>query len=474
MGITINEIHREKDVNKSSVVSASEPMNQYALIRKVTGPGFGVRITYLEPDPDDEKEIQWFEEDLPVSAGKFRLGQNQNRKDRLRFSHLIHCSEGIKSGYFAVSPRKGETWALFKNWDIKWSLEPDSHRKYEYEFVEVLSDYNDEAGVFVSYLHKAKGFSSVFFRMGCEEADIFRIIPRSLYRFSHKVPSLKLAGTEGVPKDAYELDQAALPETIKEVIAPSIYESNIKSKPQAVYFASKGNVFQTGQIWSFYSGYDDMPLYYGKIQKITYTQTFKQEPILKLHISRLKTTPFPKDVIAWEDRTMPVGCGTYYARNVQETITSNEVSHQVTPQISMDGKEYTILPKTGEVWVIYRSWSSSIDVEDLEYGSYAIVEVLDDSLDYKVLHLEKEYYRDDDDDKSDYRYLKAAKEYIDDEDDDEEDGSEPIFTIPRSKRLRFSHKVPASRVTKEIYGELKDVLKVDARALPFFLKYPDH
>ncbi|CAA7061909.1 unnamed protein product [Microthlaspi erraticum] len=90
----------------------------YAQIRKVSAPLFGLRITYLEPDPDDEKEVLWFEEDLPVSVGKFRLGKNQNTTDRSVFSHCIQCNEGSSTGHFTVSPRKGETWALFKNWDI--------------------------------------------------------------------------------------------------------------------------------------------------------------------------------------------------------------------------------------------------------------------------------------------------------------------------------------------------------------------
>ncbi|KAG2300174.1 hypothetical protein Bca4012_011769 [Brassica carinata] len=432
----------------------------YAQIRKVSAPTFGLRITYLEPDPDNEKEIKWFDEDLPVSTGKFRLGKNENTKDRSIFSHLIQRNEGNNTGHFTVSPRKGETWALFKNWDINWSSEPDSHRSYEYDFVEILQDYADETGVFVSYLHKAKGFATVFFRTETGPADIFRI--NSLYRFSHMVPSFKLTGTEakGVPKDAYELDQAALPKTIEEVMVPS--ESNSKPKRQDIYFASEGKVFQTGQIWSFCSGYDDLPLYYAMIRKITFTHAFRQEPVVKLHISRLKvTTPFPKDVIEWKDRGMPVGCGTFYARKALEIISPYQVSHQVIPQVSLDGAEYTILPKIGEVWAIYRYWSSYIDVEDLEFGLYDIVEVLDDALeDYKVQLLVQESYLNDNENYT--RYFKGATEYV----DNEVEGSEPIFTIPKSERIRFSNKVHASRVTKEIHGELMDLFSMEFNAVP--------
>lgn len=49
-----------------------------------------------------------------------------------------------------------------------------------------------------------------------------------------------------------------------------------------------------------------------------------------------------------------------------------------------------------------------------------------------------------------------------------------IFTIPKSKLLRFSHQIPASRVIKEIEGDLKEVFKVDTRALPTNVRFQDH
>ncbi|ESQ41878.1 hypothetical protein EUTSA_v10013076mg [Eutrema salsugineum] len=447
----------------------------YAQIRKVSAPSFGLRITYLEPDPDDEKEIQWFEEDLPVSAGKFRLGRNQNTKDRSIFSHLIQCNVGTNTGHFVISPRKGETWALFKNWDMKWSSEPDSHRKYEYEFVEILSDYTDEAGVSVAYLHKAKGFASVFFRMGTDNADIFHILPHSLYRFSHKAPSFKLNGVEGkgLPKDAYELDQAALPEPIEEVIVPFYKEAKLtvpKPKPEALCFTTNGKVFQTGQFWAFsgYYDYDYMPRSYCKIQKITLTQAFKQKAEYKLHVSRLKPSPSQKNVILWKDKKMPAGCGTFFGTKTLSVFCPENVSHQIVPQISMDGNEYIILPKTGQVWAIYRCWAPHYDVEALEeqYLDFDIVEVLDDALDFKVLALKLALFPSEEK----KRFFRAADSRTCDCGNCG-DESEVTFTIPKSKRLTFSHQVPASRVTKEIDGELQEVFEVDSRALPSSLDY---
>nr|VDC79013.1 unnamed protein product [Brassica rapa] len=445
---------------------------QYALIRKVSVPSFGLRITYLEPDPDDEEEIQWFEEDLPVSAGKFRLGKNQNTKDRSLFSHVTHCNEGgSNSCHFTVSPRKGETWALFKNWDMNWSSEPDSHRNYEYEFVEILSDYYTDgaACVSVALLHKAKGFASVFFRMGTGEADTSQILPQNMYQFSHMIPSFKLTGTEakGLPKDAYELDQAALPEKIAEVTIPSHLLAAPKPKQEELSFTINGKVFQAGQIWSYIGCFDNMPRDYCRLYKISATQAFEQAPVYKMHAFRFKATPLPKDIIPWEerryaDKKMPVGWGTYLLTQGSLALTLDRFSHLIVPV--KERNEYTILPKIGEVWAIYRFWTPYLSVYEMEknYVDYGIVEVLDDALDYKVMALEPALQFEEDERKK--RVFRAAESKPLDFDDD--DGSGVIFTIPRSKMLRFSHQIAASRVVKEIDGELKELFELDSTAVP--------
>ncbi|KAJ4908166.1 hypothetical protein Rs2_11824 [Raphanus sativus] len=447
----------------------------YARIRKVSAPSFGLRITHLEPDPDDEREILWFEQDLPVSAGQFRLGKNENTGDRSMFSHVVHCKEGSNSGHITVSPRKGETWALFKNWDINWSSEPDSHRKYEYEIVEILSDYADGTGVSVAFLHKAKGFASVFFRMGTggdadtfrmgtgDEADTSQILPQDIYRFSHMIPSFKMTGFESkrLPKDAYELDPAALPKTIEEkTVPPHLIPT---PKPEALCFPCKytGNVFQTGQFWAFSSHYDYMPRSYCRIQKITVTQAFEQKPEVKMHVCRLKPTPFPEGFIRWQDKSMPVGCGTFSLPKTCSIFVPGHVSHQVFPQPSRDGNEFTILPRIGQVWLIYRSWFPDYDVEALEGKclDYEVVQVLDDALNYKVLALTPV----DEESNKFFRAAKSRPSYR-----YEEDGTGVVFTIPQSKILRFSHQIPASRVTKEVDGEMEVLFEVDDSAIPSF------
>lgn len=163
---------------------------------------------------------------------------------------------------------------------------------------------------------------------------------------------------------------------------------------------------------------------------------------------------------------MPLGCGTYYPKTVLEIITPDAVSHQVMmPQISLGGKEYTILPKTGEVWVIYRYWRRDIEAERLDYCTYNIVQVLDDTLDYKVLLLGRESGHD----RGEFYEISWFKEVKKYQHYDDDGWAEPIFTIPKTERLRFSHQVPASRVTKERFGDLEDLFKVESRALPINL-----
>ncbi|KAK4266476.1 hypothetical protein QN277_027389 [Acacia crassicarpa] len=187
----------------------------YALIRKVLSPGFKLRITWFEADPDDEDESNWVDKDLPVACGKYVLGNTEVTEDRLMFSHLILC-EKISRNTFKVFPKKGETWALFKNWDIKWYTDVKAHEKYEFDFVEIVSDYVEGEGVSVAYLEKLKDFVSLFTRANKGGNDSFQIPSVELFRFSHRIPSFKMTGQErvGVPKGSFELDPASLPENL--------------------------------------------------------------------------------------------------------------------------------------------------------------------------------------------------------------------------------------------------------------------
>ncbi|OIW13837.1 hypothetical protein TanjilG_31726 [Lupinus angustifolius] len=190
----------------------------YALVKKVASP-FKLQITWLEPDPDDEGGISWFNADLPFGCGKFKLGGTQKTADRAMFSHQMHGIKGSGKGSYMVCPKQGETWAIFRDWDIKWSSDPEKRLKYEFDYVEILSDFAVNIGIEVAYLGKVKGFVSLFQKTEKKGTNGFCVHPNELYRFSHRVPSYKMTGNEreGVPKGSFELDPAALPSNLFEV-----------------------------------------------------------------------------------------------------------------------------------------------------------------------------------------------------------------------------------------------------------------
>ncbi|KAJ6305802.1 hypothetical protein OIU78_021183 [Salix suchowensis] len=196
----------------------------YARIKKVLSPGFKLLITWLEASSDLRHEKDWSDKDLPVACGKFESGDSQRTADRALFSHRMCFMNGNSRGSYYIYPQKGETWALFKDWEMKWSSEPEKHRPpYRFEFVEVLSDFDENFGIGVAYLQKVKGFVSIFQRAARDRVIQFCIPPTELYKFSHRIPSFRMSGKEGdgVPADSFELDPASLPSNLDDLSDPS-------------------------------------------------------------------------------------------------------------------------------------------------------------------------------------------------------------------------------------------------------------
>ncbi|CAA7061912.1 unnamed protein product [Microthlaspi erraticum] len=222
---------------------------------------------------------------------------------------------------------------------------------------------------------------------------------------------------------------------------------NAERKPEALCFPKEGKVFQAGQVWSFSNGYSDIPRYYGRIQNITLSQGLEQAPELELHVGRLRVKPYQKDVIQWKDKRMPIGCGSFLVNKGCTIFPPSRLLHQLVRQTSMEGNECTILPKIGDVWAIYQTWDPSYKLSDLEANvfDFEMVEVLDDASDFKVLSLESVYLCNRDGEKKEVlRAAKSRTSYC----CDDEDGV--IFTIKKSKMRRFSHWIPASKVTNKI------------------------
>lgn len=180
----------------------------YARIKNVYSSNFKVTYTWLEHDPIDDAEKEWSEEELPVGCGEFKLGKTTSSKDKPIFSHLMSWSSG-KRGSFEVYPIKGEVWALFKNWDIGWRSDAHNHKIFEYEVVEVLSDFKEGIGATVSNLVKVNDIVCLFMRT---VDGVHKMSASELLRFSHKVPSYQLTEKErdNITPGLFKLDALLL------------------------------------------------------------------------------------------------------------------------------------------------------------------------------------------------------------------------------------------------------------------------
>ncbi|XP_062108566.1 uncharacterized protein LOC133819359 [Humulus lupulus] len=426
----------------------------YAQIKSASSPGFNVHITWLELEPTDENEFKWLLADLPFSCGEFKYGDSEKTVNRLMFSHQVSWEKGRSRGTFVIYPRKGETWALFKNWDIKWSSDPAAHRESEYEYVEILSDYAAGVGTHVALLSKIKGFVSIFCRVG---KKTFLVPPGELLRFSHMIPSHKMEiNKRGVPFGSFELDPAALPliktmaegdsdmqrshsETQQDSSAiPSAPSSEKVQLPDSEFYnfdADKSkNKFRLGQIWALYSDEDGLPKYYGQIKKIDFSPSFK------LHISWLVS-----------DEYMPVSCGRFKIKKGEGPAYDRSIyfSHQVKAKRTGRRNEYEILPRKGEIWALYRNWKPNINCSTLKNCEYDIVEVLSSTvLVIRVLVLNRVD-----------GFISVYKARV-------QGGSTLSWNIPQVDFFKFSHQIPAFRLTGERGGKLRGFFELDTAALP--------
>uniref|UniRef100_M1DT74 DNAJ heat shock N-terminal domain-containing protein n=1 Tax=Solanum tuberosum TaxID=4113 RepID=M1DT74_SOLTU len=215
--------------------------------------------------------------------------------------------------------------------------------------------------------------------------DPFLVPTKGMFRFSHRIPSIKMTGMErdDVLEGSFELDPTSLPIYQVDVSTSSIDQSAITNfmgsvnsaenwvapipnqvpEPEFYKFAAERSPekFQIEQCWAIYSDEDALPRVY-------------------------------------------------------------------------------LFPKTGEVWAVYKNWSAQLmkenNLEDFEYEIVEIVDVSDNYVDVKFLEWVKGL-----------KFVYKARV--------EEEEAEKVVKICVSERLRFSHRIPAFRLTEERGGSLR-------------------
>ncbi|CAA0812980.1 DNAJ heat shock N-terminal domain-containing protein [Striga hermonthica] len=192
----------------------------YALVSKVVSRSpFKLRISWLNSKTTSEfGSFDWVGSGFYKTCGEFRVGRYEICKSINSFSQRVNWSKGPR-GSILILPRKGDVWALYKNWSSDWDENTPDEVIHKYDMVTVLDDYNEENGVSVAPLVKVAGFKTVFRPDSCPET--IRRIPREeMLRFSHRVPYHLLTGLEGAnaPKGCLELDPAATPLELLQVV----------------------------------------------------------------------------------------------------------------------------------------------------------------------------------------------------------------------------------------------------------------
>ncbi|PNX93232.1 curved DNA-binding protein [Trifolium pratense] len=220
----------------------------YAFIHSVVSKKpFQMKISWLSSKTNDElAPIRWIAAGFPKTTGDLRLGKRAISSTLNSFSHKVEWTKGSR-GLIHIYPKKGEVWALYRNWSLDWDELTKDQIIHQYDMVEVLGDYNEEHGVNVAPLFKVAGFRTVF-RKNADPRKI-RNIPRAeMFRFSHQVPSYLLTGQEGdnVPKGCLELDPASTPMELLQLItddAPKQEDSAEDVPRQEVAEAQEGKVW---------------------------------------------------------------------------------------------------------------------------------------------------------------------------------------------------------------------------------------
>uniref|UniRef100_A0A5B7AMK9 J domain-containing protein n=1 Tax=Davidia involucrata TaxID=16924 RepID=A0A5B7AMK9_DAVIN len=192
----------------------------YAMIYKVISLNpFKMRISWLNSKTNSELgPLNWVGSGFSKTCGDFRIGKHEIYKSLNSFSHKVRWTKDTR-GVIQIFPRKGDVWALYRNWSPEWNELTADEMIHKYDMVEVLEDYDEELGVTVTLLVKVAGFKTVF-HQHLDPREVRRIPKEELFRFSHHVPSYLLTGQEApnAPKGCRELDPAATPLELLQVI----------------------------------------------------------------------------------------------------------------------------------------------------------------------------------------------------------------------------------------------------------------
>lgn len=149
---------------------------------------------------------------------------------------------------------------------------------------------------------------------------------------------------------------------------------------------------------------------------------------------------------------MPISCGTFKPNKYKKghKIDVAAISHQV--KIEPKKNEYSIFPRKGEVWALYKPWSPKMSRSELPECKFDILEISEVNekwVDAVALEAVEGY-------KLLYKPQNEGQEMT-------------RRQIELHELIKFSHQIPAFRLTGERGGILQGFWELDPAALPAYL-----
>ncbi|KAL6998891.1 hypothetical protein U1Q18_000057 [Sarracenia purpurea var. burkii] len=94
----------------------------YALIHNVISKRpFKMQISWLNSKSNAEiGPLNWVGSGFTKTTGDFRIGRYEIFKNLNSFSHKVKWTKG-RRGVVQFFPKKGDDWALYKNWSAEWN-----------------------------------------------------------------------------------------------------------------------------------------------------------------------------------------------------------------------------------------------------------------------------------------------------------------------------------------------------------------
>ena len=138
--------------------------HSYVLIKKhlsLSPFKLGINFLHGARTSNEFGSFDWVSSDLRKTCGDFRIGMYETCSALNAFSHQITWDKGPR-GIISIYPRKGDIWAVYRNWSADWNGNTPDNVMQVYDLVEVLDDYDADHGISVAALIKVVVFRTVF------------------------------------------------------------------------------------------------------------------------------------------------------------------------------------------------------------------------------------------------------------------------------------------------------------------------